>query len=322
MEATPSADRELRPLGIGEVLDRAVTLCVRFFVPLAVVYVVFAVPQGVIQYFAGRSFARLFLILTQTLRTQGTRGTPADPTLLAHQLAALPAPSGWTLGAWVLVILLAPLALGALVSMTAQDYLGRASSFAQAYRTALDRWLPLIGVIAIFIVAGIFLYVAFAFVLTLVGFGIAFLYVFSHPLGLAIGIPLAIAVVLATLAFVLVAVLALQVAYFTCVIERASPIGAFVSSLARVFGGIGFPRALLFGGAYLAIAIGVGVVALVGELATMSFLHSEVAAQAYATLLRLVAAIFTTAFACIFYFDLRVREEGFDLQLAAQEVLL
>jgi hypothetical protein len=37
----------------------------------------------------------------------------------------------------------------------------------------------------------------------------------------------------------------------------------------------------------------------------------------FSTLLSLATAAFVTAFVGIFYFDLRVRGEGFDLQLAA-----
>jgi hypothetical protein len=311
MELTPERERTLRPLGIGEVLDRAVTLCVRFFVPLAVVYVVFAIPQGIVQFFAGRGFTRLMSVFTAAVQTQVATGRPADPAKLAHQLAGSPVPSGWLGLAWVLIFVVAPLAAAALVEMTAADYLGRPSSFAAAYRTALNCWLPLIGVNLLFALAGIFLYFAFALVVVLLGLGIGFLYVLSHPLAL----------LLAFIAFAVIATLALQVSYFACVIERASPVRAFSTSISRVFGAIGLPRALLFGAAYLAILLGIGLVALVGEVTVTGLLHSDVAAVTYSTLLRIVTAVFTTAFVCIFYFDLRVREEGYDLQLAAQDVL-
>ena len=321
MELTPGPQRNLRPLGIGEVLDRAVTLCVRFFVPLAVVYVVFAVPQGIVQYFAGRGITRLISTFTAAVQTQVATGRPADPEKLAHDLAGSPAPGGWIGLAWALIFVVAPLAVAALVEMTAADYLGRPSSFSQAYRTALDRWVPLIGLNLLFALSGFVLYLVFALVVVLLGLGIGFLYVFSHPLGLIVGIPVALVLILGVVAFAVIVTLALQVSYFTCVIERATPVRSFTTSLSRVFGGIGLPRALLFGAAYLAIALGIGLVALVGEVTVTSLLHSDVAAVTYATLLRIVTAIFTTAFVCIFYFDLRVREEGYDLQLAAQDVL-
>ena len=321
MEPTPGREYNLRPLGIGEVLDRAVTLCVRFFVPLAVVYVVFAIPQGIVQYFAGRGFSRLLTAFTAAVQTQVATGRPADPAKLAHDLAGSPAPSGWIGLAWIVVFLVSPLAVAALVEMTAADYLARPSSFSSAYRTALNRWVPLIGLNLLFALSGSVLYVVFLFVVVLLSLGVAFLYVFSHPLGFIVGIPLALVLLASVIAFAVVVTLAIQVSYFTCVIERATPVRSFTASLSRVFGKIGLPRALLFGAAYLAIALGIGLVALIGEVTVTSVFHSDVAAVTYATLLRLLTAIFTTAFVCIFYFDLRVREEGYDLQLAAQNVL-
>jgi hypothetical protein len=38
----------------------------------------------------------------------------------------------------------------------------------------------------------------------------------------------------------------------------------------------------------------------------------------YATIIEVATAAFTTAFITIFYYDLRVREEALDLQIAAQ----
>ena len=287
MEPTPGREYNLRQLGIGEVLDRAVTLCVRFFVPLAVVYVVFAIPQGIVQYFAGRGFSRLLTAFTAAVQTQVATGRPADPAKLAHDLAGSPAPSGWIGLAWIVVFLVS----------------------------------PLIGLNLLFALSGSVLYVVFLFVVVLLSLGVAFLYVFSHPLGFIVGIPLALVLLASVIAFAVVVTLAIQVSYFTCVIERATPVRSFTASLSRVFGKIGLPRALLFGAAYLAIALGIGLVALIGEVTVTSVFHSDVAAVTYATLLRLLTAIFATAFVCIFYFDLRVREEGYDLQLAAQNVL-
>ncbi len=318
---TPVAARELRPLGIGEVLDRAVTLCVRFFVPLALVYVVFAVPEGITQFFAGRSITRLLEILSASATQQRATGRPPDPTLLLHQLARSSAPGGAVFFSSLLVFLFAPFVFAALTEMTAADYLGRPSSFAAAYRVALRRWLPLIGVNLIFAVIAIVAYVAVSIFFIVLAIGVASVYVYAHPLGLVLGIPLAIVTLVLTLGVAMVGALALQVSYFTCVLERAPPLRALLTSFSRVFSGVGLPRALVFGAAYLAIIIGVGLAAVTGEAALAGLLHSDVAANVYATILRLVSAVFTTAFVCVFYFDLRVREEGYDLQLAAQEVL-
>ena len=322
MDWSRSNERELRPLGIGEVLDRAVTLSVRYFVPLAVVYVVIAVPQGILRYFAGQSLTRFMTIFASQMQTRGTLGRPADPSLLAHQLAAASPPSGWVVFVWLFAFGDQP-ARGRGSHRNEQRRLSRpfGRSFGDAYRVAFARYVSLLGVNLIFIVAAIFLYVVVVLVVVLLAFGVGSLYVFSHPLGFAIGIPLGLAFLLVSIAFAVVIALALQVAYFTCVIERASSARAFSLAVSRVFGKIGLPRALLFGAAYLAISLVLYLVALAGELALTSFLHSEAAAAAYVAVVGIVSAIFATAFVCVFYYDLRVREEGYDLQLAAANVL-
>jgi hypothetical protein len=85
-----------------------------------------------------------------------------------------------------------------------------------------------------------------------------------------------------------------------------------------VFFGVGLQRALLVGLAYVAILLGIEFVSSVGAVVLIGIVHSSVAGVAYETIVRVITAAFTTAFIAIFYFDLRVREEGFDLQLAAQ----
>jgi hypothetical protein len=260
-------------------------------------------------------------VFASEITAQTASGKRGDPQVLAHQLAAASPPSGWVAVFWLFAFLISPLAVAALVEMTSALYFGRPTSFAQAYRAAFARYLPLLGVNLIFIVSGVFLYVVFVFITILLGLGVAFLYVFSHPLGFAIGIPLGLALTVGALGFAVVVALALQVAYFTCVIERASSAGAFSTAISRVFGKIGLPRALSFGAAYLAIAIVLYFVALGGDLGFTSLLHSDIAAAAYVEVVGIVSSIFATAFVCVFYYDLRVREEGYDLQLAAENVL-
>jgi hypothetical protein len=55
-------------------------------------------------------------------------------------------------------------------------------------------------------------------------------------------------------------------------------------------------------------------------LGLLGGIAGEIGGTAYAALVGIATAAFTTAFIAIFYYDLRVREEGFDLQqLAAAE---
>jgi hypothetical protein len=133
-------------------------------------------------------------------------------------------------------------------------------------------------------------------------------------IGIVVG---AIATIL-VLAVCLVVALAWQVSYFACVLEQQNFAVAFVSGIQRVFKGVGLQRALLVGLAYVAILIGITLVSGLGETLLIGLVHSAVAGTVYTTIVRVATAAFTTAFIAIFYYDLRVREEGLDLQLAAQ----
>jgi hypothetical protein len=108
--------------------------------------------------------------------------------------------------------------------------------------------------------------------------------------------------------------------YFGCVLEGQNLAEAFISGLRRVFVGIGLRRSLLVGAAFFAILIGIEIVAGVGSAVLVGVLRSIIAGTVYTTIIEVATAAFTTAFITIFYYDLRVREEALDLQIAAQAV--
>ncbi len=316
-----SAPDTLRPLGLGEVLDRAVTLAVRFFVPLASIYVVFAVPFAFAQYFATRDLQQFLVEFTQAVQNQTAGGKPPDPAVFANILAQHQHGSA----AWTGVLLLwdflvAPLPIAALIDATSALYFGRPTTFAQAYRVALGRWLPLIGVNFLYLGAGIGIYVVALIAFFLVALGVGVFIGVAHAFGIALAIVLGVACVLVVFTFAVVCVIAFETSYFTCVVERAPPVRAFTLGITRVFGRGGLRRALAFGAAYVAVAIGVAIVGAVGAMVLVALLHSTVVAAIYSTVIRTAVAAFLIVFLGIFYFDLRVREEGLDLQLAAQNV--
>ena len=309
--------QSLRPLGVGEVLDRAVALSVRFFVPLALIYVVFAVPLAFVQFFAYRDLFRAIGEISSAIQVQAAGGRRFDPNALAH-ITHASGPNGWSAATFVLVFLVAPLPVGALIEAASAYYVGRSVTFGSAYRVGLARWLPLVGVNLLYLAAGIALYVAVVVVIFVFALGIAFIAHASRLAGIALGVPLGLAVALATIVFVIAVILALQTSYFTCVIERESVVRSFSRGLSRVFNRAGFRRTSLFAAAYFAIGLGVALVGLAGQAILVALTRSPGVAAAYDALLRVVGVVFTTVFVAIFYFDLRVRNEGYDLQLAAE----
>lgn len=306
----------LRPLGLGEMLDRAVTLCVRHFALFSLIFVVYAIPLAVLQYFGTADQAKMFGPLTDILRAQAA-GKSIDPNALAKAFSQSPVLNVWT-GLWVITLLfISPLPTVALIDAAANLYLGASSSFERAYRTALGRWLPMIGLNLLYIACGFGLYIAVFLVVFILALGLLAIVKVAGAIAIAIAIVLGIAVSLALCAAALLAVLAVQISYFSCVVEKMPFITAFSRGISRVFGRAALRRSLLAGLAFVAILIGISLVSIVGQSVLFGLLKSNVAGTVYETIVRVATAAFTTAFLTIFYFDLRVRSEGLDLQVAA-----
>ena len=310
----------LRPLGLGEVLDRAVTLSVKHFVPFALILVVYTIPLGIVQYFATADFARIMHTITATIAAQAAAGKPADPKVLSQALGSGQPLNGWYGLLGMLVFFVGPLPAAALIVACAAFYLGRSVTFGEAYRTALGRWLPLVGINLLYLGAGLLLYMVLVLLGVALIFGIVLITTALHAVGIALAVIVSLLATVLAVAFFIVAALAMQVSYFTCVVEGAGAVAAFSRGLRRVFVGVGLSRSLLVGAAFLAIGIGITMLSFVGESVLLGLLQNSIASTAYATVLRIATAAFTTAFVAIFYFDLRVREEGFDLQLDADRM--
>jgi hypothetical protein len=308
----------LRPLGLGEVLDRAVTLCVKHFVPFATINLVYAIPLAVVTYFATKNFQTVLQSLTDLVQHGEASGRPASQFEISRAFSTGHGLDGWSVLSFAMLLLVAPLPVAALIDATASSYLGRLPTFAQAYRVGFARWLPLVGINLLYLVAAVLLYVVLTLLLVFVIFGLAFLTSALHAVGIAIDIVIGIVMFVFALAFGVVAALAWQISFFTCVVEGAPAVTSFRQGLSRVFVGVGLKRSLLIGLAFVAIGLAVTIVDVVGQSILVGLLRSAVAGTVYATIVRVATAAFTTAFIAIFYFDLRVREEGLDLTLAAQ----
>ncbi len=306
----------LRPLGLGEILDRAVTLCVRHFALFSLIFVVYAIPIALLQYFGTADQAKAFGALTDIFRAQAA-GKSVDPTAWSKALAQSPVLNVWT-GLWFFALLfVSPLPTVALIDAAATIYLGGTTSFERAYRTALERWLPMIGVNVLYVVCGMALYLLVFIVVLVVALGLAAIVKVIGGPGIAIVVVFGILFLLALFAFGLLAALAVQISYFSCVVERMPFITAFARGISRVFARPALRRSLLAGLAFVAILLGISLVSLVGQSLLFGLLKSNVAGTVYETIVRVATAAFTTAFVAIFYFDLRVRNEGLDLQVAA-----
>jgi hypothetical protein len=297
---------ELRPLGFGEIFDRAITLYVRNFRPFFAIVLVLIVPLAVVQYLLDSS-----------------QSTQIDALLrvLAHPGAKVPAPTALfgSPGEIVALVLVAvlfyalwPFALDAVAVGVARLYRSRPVEFVACYRAVLPRWPAILGTLAI--QAGIFVlwYVAF---LAIVFISILVAAIFARawlPLGIA---AFAGAFVLDIAALVVLAPLfiALTFAMNAVVIENCGPAAAIASGFGRVFTRQEFWRALLFSMAVVAILFGSSIVVAALVWAALWF-HLIAVEVILGSLLRASFAPFSIVLVAVYYFDVRIRREGFDLE--------
>ncbi len=306
----------LRPLTVAEMLDRAITITVRSIVVLAGIYVVYAAPLVLLQYFGAGDTVKVWQDIMHAATLGGIAGQEEMQRIMRSESPLSPA----LLVIFGMAFLVSPLPTGALLWADATLYArGGAVTFRRAYRAGLRSWLPLLGVNLLWIVCGLLAYIVVALVFGIAVF-IGVLFGAASPaLGIGVGVVLGL-ILLAGLVIVGSAVaVAVYVSYLSIVVERMGFASAFTSALTRVFARA-FRRSVLAGLALLAIWIGVSLIGLGGQALSYAVLHSAMVGVAFNALVGVVVALFVAMFMTITYYDLLIRTEGFDLrsELAAQ----
>jgi hypothetical protein len=299
---------ELRPLGFGEIFDRAITLYIRNFVPFALIVGVLIVPLAVLQYFVDVSSIPQWDALMQIFTHPNS--TPPAPTMPSF----LRNPGTLTLFAVLVmtVYLLWPFALNACAVGIARIYRGRAVEFTPCYRASLKRWPSVIGLL--FIEAGLILawYLAFVIVMVL---GVAIAVALTR-VSAVVGVLSAFVVILLSLASLLSIaplVVALTFAMYAIVIEEQGVFAAIGIGFSRVFNRKEIWRALLFSIAAGAIMMGASM--LISALVMFAMLLHWVALEVLLTsLFRAAVAPFSAVLLAVYYFDVRIRREGYEIE--------
>ncbi|MBV8374181.1 MAG: hypothetical protein JO302_01620 [Candidatus Eremiobacteraeota bacterium] len=303
---------ELRPLGFGEIFDRAITLYIRNFVPFAGIVSVFVIPLAVLQYFLDSASMPQWDLMMRTLEHPGQ--TPPPPTLPAFLTS--PAQAALFIVLILMAWLLWPFALNACTVGVARLYRGRTVEFGACYAASLERWPAVIGLL--FLEAAIFIvwYIAFVLglmlcVLAIVGFA---------QLGSSLGVGLAVLVALIGLVFCAAGLLllaplivALSFAMNAIVIEGQPAISALGFGFARVFNRREIWRALLFAVAAGTIMVGASMLISAVVLVAM-VLHLIVLEVFISSLFRAAVTPFSVVLLAIYYFDVRIRREGFEIE--------
>lgn len=302
---------ELRPLGFGEIFDRAVTLYVRNFPAFFAIVLVLIVPLGIVQYFVDSSQSTQIDALLRVLQHPDAK--PQVP-----QLFASPGDLITLLLVAAAFYLMWPFALDAVAVGVARLYGNRPVDFAGCYRAVLSRWPAILGTLTIQAAVFIGWYIAF---LAVVFVSILVAAVFARawlPLGI-VGFALAAAICLAALAMLAPVFIALTFAMNAVVIERCGPVAAVASGFGRVFTRQEFWRSLLFALAAFAVLTGGSmVIAVVAWVALLA--HAIAVEVVIGSLLRAAFAPFSIVLIAVYYFDVRIRREGFDLEAELEQL--
>ncbi len=305
---------DLRPLGAGELLDRAVTLYVRRFVAIAAVLAAITVPLLLLQAVVSPGAFRIGDDLLQILQAGGNASKSGDV------LARMARDSQFTPSLILLFAggtLVRLLMWNALVAVISAAYAGVALSFGAAYALALRRYVPQLAVGLIFF--GVVLValvpvglVYFGIVAAVIALSLAKL----HAVAVVAGILLALAFVVFLAAVAAWVLMAYELASVAVVTESPNPVAAVASGLRRAFGRGTRWRSLVAGLAYIALVYGASLPAAAVGLLLGALTHQPLLAAAVSAVASVLLQGLLGAFVVVYATDVRVRREGIDLTAA------
>jgi hypothetical protein len=276
------------------------------------------VPQLVLYYMG---FKDVFSAMNDLMgAAQSSAPPPQSAEESSRILAAYAngAPYFVTLILFALVVV--PLSNAAVVSGVSRAYLGMPVRFVDCYRDALARWPTLLGLMLLWFLAG-----CLAAGMAMIGFFLigAGLVAMTKLLGIAGGILAAligIAVGLGVLVLVLELYLAAAFSFVSAVLEGLNAGAAFTSGFARVFGEGQFWRSVAIAGAIFGIILGFEIVGAFLGMAITALTRSFALNFAVSGLIGGFTYPFLFAVVAVSYYDVRIRREGYDLQMLAAQL--
>lgn len=297
MQTAPAEAPQLRPLGVGDIVDRVFALYrnrpMLFLGLAAVPYLLLVVAIAVLTLFFVGSVVTFTSVLTSL-----AAGTAPDPAVLGPAIASF-ATFGLIVVILAVVILSAQTA--ALVYAMGARYLGRPTTFGEAFRGGLSAAPRIIG-------AGLLV-----FFIVMVGW-IVLIVIMAISQQALVFLGLGLLGIVATAYFFASTLVSPVVA----TLERAGPVTALRRSWQLSQGNLW--RII---GLQLLLFVLNAVISVVLSAIFLSSLISDTTVRA---VIQQIASIITNvAWApvewgtfAVLYYDLRVRREAFDLQLAAE----
>lgn len=321
----------LRPMGLGDILDAVFRIYRRDFLTFVGIVAVLQVPIIILQLLLTAAFGQSFANDLNNIIREIPRFNPSQDSFNELPLGNIML---FYVGSASLAIVqglvIQQLIQGALTNAVAQRYLGQPTSIGSAYRGVLQRLGSLLGaaVLVGLISLGVLL------VMGTIIFLMAFLAgaTFSNGgTGAAVGGVLAILFgIFAIVAlFVAFALLVVRFSFFTqaIVVEGQQAVGGLRRSWLLVRGsywrivGIIFMLSLLI---YIIVGIPSGIAGGIIGLIFPDPSQHFIIRQTLTTLISYLAQIIVLPIQLItytlLYFDLRVRNEGYDLELMTQQM--
>jgi hypothetical protein len=294
---------ELRPLDLGQIFERAVVLYRRNFLTLISIAAASVVPVSLVQYLVllrERPAIDATLDVLQhpeRLQAQHTANLFNSPLILAVVLASA------LFGYYMLAF-----AVGAFAAGVSHVYSGVTMRFGEAYGAVLRRWSAVVAIVGIAILALVAAYTCAMLLLAIPIVGAAALATrwFSAIVALAVTLMI-FAIAFTLLCIVVVGACALCAA----VVEGTSATWAVRLTVDRVLKRGEFGRAMLC--AFSAAAIGLVASTLVDTAAFTGLARWPEAYAAVDAAQRILVVPFSALVLVVYYFDVRVRHEGFGL---------
>ena len=308
---------DLRPLGIGEILDRAVTLFVRRFAVLVLILALVAVPVAIVQFAAEPSTTTMAADLQRVFTLPP--GHPEEQRAILRRLAQQNQVGILAFGLIALSVILSALSTTACMIGVAQAYGGRLPSVREVYREALRRWLPQLAAGIVFMALAFAVTIALAIVIFFTALAIGGLAVVSRLAAEIVGIPVALVAAALLFGVVVLVYFAAQMTLVSIALEDANPIRGIAAGLRRTLSPALFWRSLLVGTIVFGVSL-IGTLMLVALAAVVSAVtHLTALYPVIVVIGGVVLNALLTSFIVIYAIDVRVRREGYDLVIAARD---
>lgn len=294
---------ELRPLNVGEIFDRAITLYIRNIVPCSVIAAFLVVPLSILSYFAFFDQASVWQQVLDQM--QHPAKTAAPPQAVVAAMFA-------NFAVAAIALLGQGFVYAALAALVGRIYRGETVDWRPAIGSALRRSPGILCTIALMILAfgsasaGAGLVLGILFVID------ALLITYAMPLGMAMLLVTA-AVAIAAGAALMLCFLAFALALDAIGVEDEGVFGAIGKGFGRIFNRREVRRSIVICFAFVVMQGGIAIFA--GGIQMMLAVTGETIVETIVTgAMSLISTAFIGVLVTVYYFDVRTRQEGLDVQ--------